>query len=231
MRPTPLTCPHLLLRLAISAGPLLTLAASQNARHEGIALQHRNAKPIFCHPPIYDHNDDSLDSVTNGSSSNRPPTTVSAGAFGIVTAKAEETTACQQPLATFTITHAAILMCPLCGVGGPKSGGNSDGSGDSNNQTSGTNQTGKTNPTGPPLETKAHVGNMENLTVTILNPARGGADIHCRINWDTSAASPDKFPVAKQMDCDKDERNQLNTVVEKQASGVAAGFYLFVWNK
>ena len=72
---------------------------------------------------------------------------------------------------------------------------------------------------------------LETFEVNFLNPTRITEEIGCHLTWDTSAASPDKYPIAKQMTCDINKENQLNAVLEKQASGISAGFYLLVWNK
>ena len=117
--------------------------------------------------------------------------------------------ACVPPLETFTVAHATISACPSCGL---------TGSGTSTNKSSSTAH-------------NSQQSAMETFNVTFLNPDSRTANISCRLIWDTSPASPDKFPIANQMDCDKDKYNQLNAVVEKQTSGAAAGFYLFVWNK
>ena len=117
--------------------------------------------------------------------------------------------ACTPALGNFTLTSAVISACPLCAQ---------TGNGTSTNQSSQTMR-------------YSQQSALEHFNVTFVNPDSGAREINCRLTWDTSTASLDKSPVAEQMDCDKDTHNQLNAVLEKRTSRVAAGFYLFVWNK
>lgn len=185
--PSPLAI--LLFLFALSTTPLLTLATSPNDRNAGATSSTPPRRNAFVASPNYDNRESHSNPHASSSSIEPSSTVVPLASSTITTTPANQTIECQQPLASFMITHAAIIGCPACGT------------------------------------------NKENLTVTIQNPAANGASIACHVSWDTSAAGPGKFPIASQMECDKDAENQLNAVVEKQASGVAAGFYLFVWNK
>ncbi len=87
-----------------------------------------------------------------------------------------------------------------------------------------------TNQTRPDIQNSTKCS-LETFEFKFLNPSPNATEISCHLTWDTSIASPDKYPIAKQMFCDHDSYNQFNAVLEKQASGILAGFYLFVWNK
>ena len=156
---------------------------------------------MFYNPPAHDGEHSSQTTTVKPLSTATAPTPNVTSPAGSV--------ACLPALESFVLTHAAISACPLC----PQMGIETP-----------TNQSNQT-------MHNSQQSTMESFNVTFSNPDPRAADITCRLNWDTSAASPNKFPVAKQMDCDKDVHNQLYAVVEKQASGVASGFYLFVWNK
>ena len=117
--------------------------------------------------------------------------------------------ACVPAIQTFTLTHASISACPDC-IPPDRAAATNQSVPDVYNFTNRT---------------------LENFEFRFLNPTPTAEDISCHLTWDTSLASPDKYPIAKQMFCDNNTYNQLNAVLEKQASGVTAGFYLFVWNK
>ena len=231
------------LLLAFSATRLLALDPSQNDNHdiEPLALERR--EPLLYNPPGYDSDDRAGNpraSVGESSGSSvvlQPSPTQVPHASAINPVQPATTTDCQQPLATFFITHAAILSCPLCSTGGGGGGGAGQEDSNSSGNSSAKAPTSQSSQQTGALHSQANM--IENLTVTIKNPSTTSSfgagspatDIHCHVDWDTSVAAANKFPIAKQMECDHDEQNQLNAVVEKQAKGAAAGFYLFVWNK